>query len=307
MNELKLRRYEKLPLSNFSSLSIFKFGLNLNRSENSVADFLSSNLDLVAFCLNGVVVEKRGSRKVFSSPGGMLRNDYEPASRNLLTFADVVWPIIEREAQSRKQLAEARKLKRQADDALNTASKHREKTGQVLITAQKAAKGAKKVAGNVGIAAEAKHFALEAESHEKNALRWLVAAVIGAVIISLVGIYFYFCDKPTATTSLKMIDWNNFLPKLSSLAILLYFEYSIISIYRSERHNQLTNLQRANALKTFEAMTSSTEAQHITDAITLTAAGAIYAPQDTGFSRRTTSQQMSAADILGSMTNRNSD
>jgi hypothetical protein len=54
-------------------------------------------------------------------------------------------------------------------------------------------------------------------------------------------------------------------------------------------------------------MTQSTTTRDVRDAITLTAANAIYAPQDTGFSRRTTPQQMNAADIFGNLVNRNSD
>ena len=48
-------------------------------------------------------------------------------------------------------------------------------------------------------------------------------------------------------------------------------------------------------------MTAATLTQDVKDAVTLTAAGAIYAPQDTGYSKKTANSLNSAADILSAI------
>ena len=306
--ELTLTKYKKTLLSNYVSEANFDIGMSeKHRMGASVFEFVSGNLDAIAEGLEDIVVERSEPHSFSLQQSSSLTELYELSCLDITKFANLAWPIISREAKSRKQLAEARRLKREAELALSNADRHQATTSKTLDEAERAAKGTRKAAGQVGIDEEASHFLLEAENHRANAFGWLIAAILGALLISSAAIYFYFWDKPLSTATIKMIDWNNFLPKLSALAILIFFEYTIISTYRSERHNQLTNLQRANALKTFGAMTSATNTEHITDAITLTAASAIYAPQDTGFSRRTTSQQMNAADIFSNLVNRNSD
>lgn len=158
-----------------------------------------------------------------------------------------------------------------------------------------------------GIADEAIHFSTEAKAHQRTASKWLIATISGAATIILIAAYFYFSDQPGSTAELKMIDWNNFIPKLSALAILIFLEFALIANYRAERHNAIVNKHRANALSTFETMTQSTTTQDVRDAVTLTAANAIYAPQETGFGKRANTSSMSAADILGNMVSRDSD
>ena len=60
----------------------------------------------------------------------------------------------------------------------------------------------------------------------------------------------------------------------------------------------------ASALNTFETITAATSVtKDVKDAVTLTAAGAIYAPQETGFSKRGTNASTAhVADILASLT-----
>ena len=193
-------------------------------------------------------------------------------------------------------------LKAEFEKSVNDSEDRKEKLEAVLAVASEEL-------GKRGIASEATHFFEESKAHQKNAQVWLGAS-LAATIATLVHSYNFVKSYSPALfckIDCSAVDWNIFIPRFSLMGILLLFTLVIIGNYRAERHNAIVNKHRSNALNTFETMTQSTTTQDVRDAVTLTAASAIYAPQDTGFSRRTTPQQMSAADILGNMVNRSSD
>ena len=161
------------------------------------------------------------------------------------------------------------------------------------------AKAASDVGAKKGIATESRHFHNESAKHEESAGKWLKCSIgLGFALLALV-VWFYFCDKPPVSNAFA---WNHFIPRFSLLGVLIFLEIILIGIYRAERHNAVVNKHRANALNTFETMTAATLSQDVKDAVTLTAAGAIYAPQETGFSKRGANASTThAADILASL------
>ncbi len=148
-----------------------------------------------------------------------------------------------------------------------------------------------------GVAKTANYFDEESKKHSKNACIWMVF-VIG-VSSALLGcaVCFYCSNNPPTSDGLS---WNYYLPRFSILGLLVFLQITLIGIYRAERHNAVVNKHRANALKTFEVMTEASS-ENITEAITLIAAGAIYAPQETGYSKRGVASTPNAADILASI------
>lgn len=180
-------------------------------------------------------------------------------------------------AQAKGDLQEINKLKEQAEQALSG------------ITEQ---------ASREGVATEARHFTKEAKQHGENACWWLKAA--GGAFVALLGAagYFYCFDTPPDSAG---IAWNHFIPRFSILGLLLFVNIILVGIYRAERHNAVVNRHRANALNTFETMTAATLAQDVKDAITLTAASAIYTPQDTGYAKRGGADANKAAEILAAL------
>lgn len=180
----------------------------------------------------------------------------------------------------------------EAHKALSEIEKIREQAMQAVegITSQ---------AALTGVAAEARHFDNQSAKHEESAGKWLKCSIgLGFALLALV-VWFYFCDKPPVSNTFA---WNHFIPRFSLLGVLIFLEIILIGIYRAERHNAIVNKHRANALNTFETMTAATLSQDVKDAVTLTAAGAIYAPQETGFSKRGANASTThAADILASL------
>lgn len=99
--------------------------------------------------------------------------------------------------------------------------------------------------------------------------------------------------------------WNHFIPKFSIRGLLVFLDIVLVGLYRAERHNAVVNQHRANALNTFETMTAATLTQDVKDALTLTAAEAIYAPQETGFAKRAGNPSSRAAEILTTLRDNN--
>ncbi len=147
---------------------------------------------------------------------------------------------------------------------------------------------------------EAVHFQNETKRHHRNALFWLGA--VGVVSAALIGTaaYFHFFDAPPIDSA-GGFNWNHYVPRFSILALLIFFDAILIGIYKAELHNAIINKHRANALNTFKAMTAATVTQDVKDAVTLTAAGAIYAPQETGYSKRGAAQQINVAEMLANI------
>ena len=156
-------------------------------------------------------------------------------------------------------------------------------------------------AGKTGIAAEAGHFQNEVKKHADNARFWLIAALVVSVVLFGIAGYFYCTPPQSITNGQTGFAWNDFVPRFSIFGLLLFFDIILIGNYKAERHNVVVNQHRANALNTFETMTASTITQDVKDAVTLTAAGAIYAAQETGFGKRGGSQQTNIAEILSAI------
>jgi hypothetical protein len=167
---------------------------------------------------------------------------------------------------------------------------------------EQGAKSISEQAGKSGVAAEARHFAEEARTHKGSAFLWLIGIAIISAILLVVAGYFYFYDKPPKSYGMA---WNHFIPKFSILGLLVFLDIVLVGLYRAERHNAVVNQHRANALNTFETMTAATLTQDVKDALTLTAAEAIYAPQETGFAKRAGNPSSRAAEILTTLRNNN--
>lgn len=305
---IQSQRYLQQDLREYSPLEAFTDFRNTTQNF-TIGKFLDENIDEVGNELSTFSHYLRLStpQRVDRNPIRMGVQKFSEHCRNLIKFVEIAWPKIKKDHENRATVREAKKIAREAQESIKAIRTAEQQATSSKQRIDAAVSGASLAVGDIGLAAEAERFEKEAGQHARNGCSWLIVAVILAIVILIVAAYFYFIDQPVSTAELERIDWNNFIPKLSTLTILIVFEIIVIANYRAERHNYIVNRHRSNALTTSRAIISAPENQDIRDSITLVAAGAIYAPQDTGFSRRTTPQQLSAADILGSMANRNSD
>jgi hypothetical protein len=137
--------------------------------------------------------------------------------------------------------------------------------------------------GKITLSNEAKRFSTEADSHAAIAARWLKASVGAAV---LTGIFALTAHKVFAWLGLTIENATE-LQILSSKGIvivaLLYLVHLCGRNYVAAKHNETVNRHRANALSTYRLLVDSGETEHNRDLVLAAAAGAIFAPQETGF------------------------
>lgn len=128
------------------------------------------------------------------------------------------------------------------------------------------------------------------KKHNFNANWWLGGTLI---IVILLCLFSYF----TFQQSLQFIKDNQALLKYSATMVIwigsrlviystLFVALSVsISNYKANRHNQILNKHRQNALNTFETFVkSSSDDKAIKDAILLEVTRTIFGVQNTGFS-----------------------
>lgn len=311
--EISLQRNRKRRLSLVSRTSIFD-SRHLKQTENemTVFGFIIENVDQVASFLDRLEVTWSGNG--YRLRHSLNEHSFRASTKNIEAFLKLIHPTLEKEASNRRELREARKALTTAEN-LQISSEEKsppevgEQSGWFNQITHPIRDALAKVASFVrkkGVDFAKNRFEREAERHRRRAFWWLIASALGAIAIISVGVYFYFCDAPHIWIDVGTIDWNNLIPKISSLAILILFELMIISTYRAERHNETVNEHRSNALATFDTMTSSSQNRKTIDTITLIAASAIYSPQDTGFSRRTGLQQTNISEIFGNLIDKKS-
>ncbi len=140
----------------------------------------------------------------------------------------------------------------------------------------------REAAAEQGVTQMAKYFGDEAEEHGRNAGKWLVAAIVAAIIVGVYAfatlfLYRWFVAE-NAFQSAQIVT-----SKLLVFGVLIYGLFQCVRSYSAHRHNQVTNKHRQNALMTYKTLAEAGNSPELRDAVLQHAAAAIYAPNDTGY------------------------
>jgi hypothetical protein len=144
--------------------------------------------------------------------------------------------------------------------------------------------GARKASAELSTSAQAKYFENEAGEYKENAKRWLIAAILGVILLLGMSVFalclalgeFY---KGKDAGSLTQIT----LAKLVLLGIVGYATMLSARNYFANRHNQAVNQHRANAISSYRALVEGVSSVEHRDIVLAQAASAVFAPQDTAF------------------------
>ncbi len=180
--------------------------------------------------------------------------------------------------------ADARSKLQSIEDKSNALEESMEQHGQ---NAAKILESIKKVAEEHGVSQQAIYFKEEATRHTNASNFWLVFTAIFAVALII-----------TAFTFLK---WNIDLTQhagnetyaivqLSISKVLVFATLSFLlgmsaKNYLANKHNEVINRHRENALKTYEALVSAAGDNANRDIVLTNASECIFSSQPTGFSK----------------------
>ena len=226
--------------------------------------------------------------------GGARRNEhltaistrYEDAQKNLMLLS--TWGSlrklnpdrVDRVVQDRiaEGMASVRALQ---DDA--------EKTKADL---QETLKVAREVAGTAGIDKSADHFQTSGEGHRLEANKWLTRLRVAASILCGTALLFLALPLLKQVPGFAWIEYSGteqtaqlLTSKLLILGALAYWLVLCSRNYSAHRHNEIVNLHRVNALKTFRALVAATGDQGKRDVVLAKAADCIFEHQESGYTK----------------------
>jgi hypothetical protein len=148
---------------------------------------------------------------------------------------------------------------------------------------------AREAAGTRAVTRYVETFKVQADAHAKAARGWGVAVLIIAVAAIAGGVLFatwgpdllYYRE---GAMRLKSAGLQIAAVKALALVVLSYLLIVSVHTHRAERHNEIVNRHRMNALATFRALSNTPDVDVPTrNAILTQATSAIFSPLPSGF------------------------
>lgn len=139
-------------------------------------------------------------------------------------------------------------------------------------------------------------FDNQAKEHEASAQRWFKRTIWTAIGFILIAVGLLFFVKPTGD------DWqpilSNFFTKGFVISVFYMLLNRFIKNYAAEKHLEVVNLHRKNALATFEAFAeASGNNPHTRDQVLLASTNAIFDANQSGYLSAKTSRSDTVSPI----------
>ena len=155
-------------------------------------------------------------------------------------------------------------------------------TERIVEEARSVLKSIQSIAAEAGVGQQSTVFGDQATNDRSTSEKWLVRACWagGVSLVAVFVVVFWPLSAETTSEAVRTIGGR--------LAILTFFAFVLgftVRQYTSSKHNEMVNLHRANALRTFTTFVGAASDQEMKDAVLLEATRAIFAPQPSGFLR----------------------
>jgi hypothetical protein len=167
--------------------------------------------------------------------------------------------------EAKKELAEIRRVKKEIE--------------KVEVDVKEAAS----VAGNVASTAHSAAFSEQAIEHKNTASRWLKALLVASLVVTGLAVTVLYDIVNELRDSTYQAGAEAYIFKVALLALLYFGMRFLIKNYSAHEHLYITNIHRANVLKSMEAFRDSAIEDGAKDSILLAAVGSAYSLQETGF------------------------
>lgn len=131
-----------------------------------------------------------------------------------------------------------------------------------------------------GVSVFAEIFEAESNRYSRNAFWWLIGT-IGLLILTVtssVALLFFQKEGEFGFDHIQFM-----ITKVLIISALFYSISVCVKNFKAQKHNELVNRHRFNALKTFQTFTTSTKDERTKDVILLEATHTIFGHQTTGY------------------------
>lgn len=143
-------------------------------------------------------------------------------------------------------------------------------------------------AGKVGAEKTSEYYAEQAKEHKDSAqLSFWLSVAIGIVIAALVYVFFVYIQLPLDSSAASGTQWADFarnvVQRLFVLAVPSYFLSLTLRNYRVNKHLQVVNETRRNALNTYPLFVSAASTDEARGVITAELARSVFGNVETGY------------------------
>ena len=148
---------------------------------------------------------------------------------------------------------------------------------QILVAARSAA-------AELGVSQQAIHFGNAAEDHKDDSKTWRMLTACFSLALLVVAVVFLFdWGLGSANTTAESIQRG--VGKVLVFATLSYAVYLSARNFLAQRHNEIVNKHRQNALLTYTTLAEAAHSDRDRDVVLTYAAACIFGPQPTGYTK----------------------
>lgn len=218
-----------------------------------------------------------------NTPGDVCKGIIDQISN---AYDAVMNPLLLPLAFTATQATDYAKIEREAKGYHTTMKAEADKLSTFITNAQKEAQNAlsavKEQAAEAGVSTNAQIFLKDSENHHTLAGKWMKATIVCGVatfLVAVAGLITSFVYHPPNTAA--AIQYV--VAKLIVLSTLSFALIWAARNYKSQKHNEVLNKHRANALMTFRAFVEGSTDDRVKDAILLQASQAAFSGRSTGY------------------------
>jgi hypothetical protein len=181
----------------------------------------------------------------------------------------------------------------QTQSLMNEIAQEQEEAARIL-------EQVRKTAAERGVSQEAFYFKGEADLHRNAAGRWLKYTIAMSILVGLYGISTLFIHKIPLISPTNNYEMAQLIAgKLILFFILAYMLSICAKNFLSNRHNEIVNRHRQNALMTYKSLVDAGGTPEARDVILNHAAASVYQLHETGFTKAADGGGPSSSSIIG--------
>lgn len=157
----------------------------------------------------------------------------------------------------------------------------------------------RKTAAEQGVSQQAIYFKDEADLHKTESNVWRIRTIWMSVVVGLYGISTLFLHKVPIISPINTYETVQFtVGKVLVFFVLTYMLSLCSKNFLSNRHNEIVNRHRQNALMTYKALVDASGSQEARDVILNHAAASVYRLHDTGYTKSNDNGGSSSSSIV---------
>ncbi|MBR4632572.1 MAG: hypothetical protein IKO48_04575 [Elusimicrobia bacterium] len=184
------------------------------------------------------------------------------------------------------------------DSKLEEIEKIKKQISKYELDAKKSLESIQDIANKVGVSKYSTIFNKQADVYNKAASKWFYGTIIllMVIIVCSFSLLFGWFNPPNDASWGIIVQFTT--AKLIIFSALCIAISWTIKTYKANKHNEVLNKHRQNALDIFEAFVNGTSDEQTKNAVLLQAVQSIFAQQNTGYNDNETETGNAQTKIL---------